>query len=133
VIGCFALDQHEAGALLVASFLQNAGTDVIYLGRFNMPQQLARIAIQEDADVIGMSCHSWEYLDYSRELLDAVAAQGADIPIVLGGSVITANDQASLLAGGIAAVLGAGASKQSVVETVWLVARARRSRLLSRQ
>jgi methylmalonyl-CoA mutase, C-terminal domain len=126
VIGCFGLDQHEAGALLAARILTDAGAEVIYLGRFQLPNQLAQIAEAEDADVIGVSCHSWEYLRYTVELIKLLAGTDDPPAVVLGGSVITPTDQRTLLAQGVAAVVGPGAPTERIVQTVWAAARQRR-------
>ena len=71
LIGILGLDQHEAGAYAASSLLRDAGMEVIYLGCFQMPKTIVKAALEEDADVIGLSAHSWEYLDYMDELLDS--------------------------------------------------------------
>lgn len=126
VIGCFGMDQHEAGALLAAKTLTDSGAEVVYLGRFQLAVHLARVAETEDADVIGVSCHSWEYLQYTKELLELLADVDEPPAVVLGGSVITPTDERALLRQGVTAVLGAGMSKDAIVEAVWQAARHRR-------
>ncbi|MGH3758354.1 cobalamin B12-binding domain-containing protein [Actinophytocola sp.] len=126
VIGCFGMDQHEAGALLAAKTLTDSGAEVVYLGRFQLAVHLARVAEAEDADVIGVSCHSWEYLRYTKELLELVGDVDEPPAVVLGGSVITPADERDLLGQGVAAVVGAGAPKGVIVEAVWQAARHRR-------
>ena len=69
VIGTLGLDQHEVGAMAISQFLVRQGYEVIYLGRFNTPERLAAVAEQEDADLIGVSVHSWEFLAYADELV----------------------------------------------------------------
>ena len=118
VIGTYALDQHEAGAQLIAHVLRDAGAEVIYLGRFNLPEHVAAVALQEDADLIGMSCHSWEYLACTRELLACLRRAGLEIPVVLGGSVITPDDAARLEREGVAAVFGAGITPDRILESL---------------
>ena len=118
VIGTYALDQHEAGAQLIARLLRDAGAEVIYLGRFNLPAHIAEVAAQEDADLIGMSCHSWEYLPCTRELLALLRDMGHDVPVVLGGSVITPADAAQLEAEGVAAVFGPGTSATGILDAI---------------
>jgi methylmalonyl-CoA mutase C-terminal domain/subunit len=118
LIGTYALDQHEAGAQYVARLLRDAGAEVIYLGRFNLPDHVATIALEEDADLIGMSCHSWEYLPCTRELLAHLRRSGRDVPVVLGGSVITAGDAARLRTEGVAAVFGPGTTPAEILATV---------------
>lgn len=118
VIGTYALDQHEAGSAVVAQILRDAGAEVIYLGRFNLPARIAETAVQEDADVIGISCHSWEYPGYTRELIELLRRAGTSVPVVLGGAVITPADAAALQSDGVAAVVRAGASPAEIVQTI---------------
>ena len=76
LIGILGLDQHEVGAMSVARMLRDAGMEVVYLGRFNLPNDIAKAALEEGADVVGLSCHSWEYLHYLDPLLAALREQG---------------------------------------------------------
>lgn len=118
VVGTYALDQHEAGAQFIARLLRDAGAEVVYLGRFNLPEHVAAIAVAEDADLIGMSCHSWEYLPCTRELLAELRHSGRAIPVVLGGSVITPDDAARLEAEGVAAVFGPAAAPTEILASI---------------
>jgi methylmalonyl-CoA mutase C-terminal domain/subunit len=95
------LDQHEAGALYVARLLRDAGIEVIYAGRFQLPETICEIAEQEDVDVVGISAHSWEFLHYAEELAQRLGAAQPAIPIVIGGSVVTEADRAEVLSKGI--------------------------------
>lgn len=118
LIGTLGLDQHEVGAVTVAHLLRDAGFEVLYTGRFNLPPAIVKTAAEESVDVIGLSCHSWEYLHYTDALLAGLAAAGLGIPVVLGGSVITAADRTALLARGVAAVFGPGARAEEIVATM---------------
>jgi methylmalonyl-CoA mutase C-terminal domain/subunit len=118
VLGMLGLDQHEMGARLVAGLLRDAGMEVVYLGKFNTPARFATVAEEEDADVIGVSAHSWEYLEQVPELLKLLADRHSRVPVVVGGSVITPEDERALAAMGVAAVFGSGASAQAIVEKV---------------
>ena len=117
-IGCLGMDQHELGAIAVSRMLRDAGMEVVYGGRFNLPPMIIKACLEEDVNVIGLSCHSWEYLYYLPELRELMKAQGIDIPIVAGGSVITPGDSKKLTEIGIAAVLGPGAEEKDIVETI---------------
>ncbi|MGH3150306.1 MAG: SDR family NAD(P)-dependent oxidoreductase [Streptosporangiaceae bacterium] len=121
VIGTLGLDQHEVGAMAISRILVRHGYDVIYLGRFNTPQRLAAAAEQEDADLIGVSIHSWEYTAYADELLARCRDLG--IGLVLGGSVLTERDQADLLALGADAVFGPYASEAVMLRQIEAVVR----------
>jgi methylmalonyl-CoA mutase C-terminal domain/subunit len=105
-IGTLGLDQHEVGATAVARLLRDAGMEVIYAGRFNLPPGIVKAAAEEDVDVIGLSCHSWEYLEYIEELMALLQERELKVPVVVGGSVITAGDERLLREKGVAAVFG---------------------------
>lgn len=118
LVGVLGMDQHEVGAVAIAKTLRDEGMEVIYTGCFNTPETIVRTAIEEDADVIGISSHSWEYLYYMPELVELLKHNALDIPVVLGGSVITEEDAASMRAKGVAAVFGSGSVMANVVASV---------------
>lgn len=55
LVTVLGLDQHEAGPLAVTRLLRDAGSEVIYAGRFQIPETIATAAVQEDVDVVGVS------------------------------------------------------------------------------
>jgi len=122
LLAILGLDQHETGAVAIARLLRDAGMEVIYLGRFNLPEAVVSAAIQDDVDVIGLSCHSWEYLYYLDELTTRLMQLEEPIPVVIGGSVITDADKRSLT--GVAAAFGPTATPGEIIETIRNLARA---------
>jgi methylmalonyl-CoA mutase C-terminal domain/subunit len=118
LVGVLGMDQHELGAVGIAKMLRDQGVEVIYAGCFNTPETIVQAAIEEDVDVIGISCHSWEYLYYTPELLDLLKQNGLDVPVVLGGSVITEEDAARMLVHGVAAAFGSGSVVSDMVDTI---------------
>jgi methylmalonyl-CoA mutase C-terminal domain/subunit len=129
VLGLLGMDSHENGAIAVASLLRDAGMEVIYVGPYQTPDTLLRAAVQEDADVIGVSCHSWEYLEMLPALLARIRGEAPDVAVVAGGSVITPKDAALLRGAGVAAVFGAGATPEGIVAEIRRLAAARRAAL----
>lgn len=125
LLGTIGMDQHEVGAIAVARLLRNAGMEVIYLGRFNLPEHIVRAAAEEDADLIGLSCHSWEYLYYVDELIGLIRERNLDIPVVVGGSVVTPRDAREVKDKGVAASFGPGARPEAIVATIEHLARHR--------
>jgi methylmalonyl-CoA mutase C-terminal domain/subunit len=123
LLGILGLDQHEVGAVAVARMLRDASMEVVYLGRFNLPEGIAKAALEEGADVIGLSCHSWEYLHYLDPLLAALREHGLDAPVVVGGSVVTAADAQAIRAKGVAAAFGSTAEAAEIVATIERLAR----------
>jgi methylmalonyl-CoA mutase, C-terminal domain len=73
-LALMGIDQHENGAIAVARVLREAQMKVDYLGKFNTPASVAEKAIMQDADVVGVSCHSWEYLRLVPELVEELCA-----------------------------------------------------------
>jgi methylmalonyl-CoA mutase C-terminal domain/subunit len=126
LVTVLGLDQHEAGALAVARLLRDAGVEVIYTGRFNNPDTIAAIAAEEDVDVVGVSCHSWEFLHYAEELATLLHAEDPPIPVVVGGSIITPADREEVLAKGIDAAVLPTAPGGKVIETMRALAARRR-------
>ncbi len=118
LVGILGLDQHEVGAMAVSRTLRDAGMEVIYVGKFNLPETILRICVDEDIDIVGLSCHSWEYLYYVPELIELMKKNDLDIPIVAGGSVITSGDEQTLARMGVAASFGPGSSQEWIVESI---------------
>ena len=122
-IGILGMDQHELGAIAVAQMLRDAGMEVIYGGRFNVPAMIVKTSLEEDLDLIGLSCHSWEYLHYLPDLFMGMKEKAIDVPVIVGGSVITPGDKKRLLEMGVAAAFPSGARNEEIIETVKRLAR----------
>ncbi len=118
LLAILGLDQHEAGAFAVAALLRDAGMEVIYLGRFATPEIVVDSALEEGVDVIGLSCHSWEYLYYLDELFERLKGRELDIPVVVGGSVLSRDDKNEIQAKGVAATFGPGADADEIVQQI---------------
>ncbi len=117
-LAVMGMDQHENGVVAVARILREAQMQVSYLGRFQTPESIADTALREGARVIGISCHSWEYLELVPRLLAELSRRKAGIPVVIGGSVITARDAEKLKATGVAAVFTAGARDTDIIDGI---------------
>lgn len=111
------LDGHDRGIKIVARTLRDAGMEVVYTGLFQTPEMVASAAIDEDVDVVGLSMLSGAHMTLAPLVVTALRERDSDIPVVLGG-IIPDQDVQELLSAGIAAVLGPGASAESVVRTV---------------
>jgi methylmalonyl-CoA mutase C-terminal domain/subunit len=118
LLAILGLDQHEAGAFAVARMLRDAGMEVIYLGRFGTPEMVVDSALEEGVDVIGLSCHSWEYLYYLDELFELLKSRELEIPVVVGGSVISQDDENEIRAKGVAATFGPGSDAGEIVRKI---------------
>jgi methylmalonyl-CoA mutase cobalamin-binding domain/chain len=99
------LDGHDRGVKIVARALRDAGMEVVYTGLHRSPEEIVATAVQEDVDVIGLSVLSGSHLELTRAVLEELRARGgADIPVVVGGTV-PARDHDTLRALGVRRVL----------------------------
>lgn len=117
LIAKVGLDGHDRGVKVVARILRDAGLEVIYTGLFQTPDTVAAAAVDEDADVIGLSMLSGAHMTLAPAVVAKVRERGADIPVVVGGIVPDA-DVAELRELGVAGVLTPGASAEAVVQAV---------------
>ena len=118
VVAKAGLDGHDRGAKVVARALRDAGMEVIYTGLHQTPAQIARIAVQEDADAVGLSVLSGAHLTVFPELLKSLKSLGSDDILVFGGGVIPDSDIATLISGGVATIFTPGTPTNDVV--TWL-------------
>jgi methylmalonyl-CoA mutase, C-terminal domain len=128
LVTILGLDQHEVGALAIAATLRDAGMEVVYGGRFNLPPAVINTALQEDVDVIGISAHSWEYLHFLDDIFKGLKDAGMEVPVVIGGSVVTDNDKADITAKGVAAAFGPTDTPKGIVDEIRRVVDACRAR-----
>ncbi len=125
MIGVFGVDQHENGAIAVARFLRDAQMDVRYAGLFLTPQTLLEKAQAEEVDVIGISCHSWEFQHYLPELMRLLSELERPIPVVVGGSVLTSQDRQELERLGVDGVFPAGSQPDDIIHRIKDLARSK--------
>jgi methylmalonyl-CoA mutase, C-terminal domain len=112
------LDGHDRGAKIVARALRDAGMEVIYTGLRQTPEQIARAAVQEDVDAIGISILSGAHNTIVPRIGELLRAEGmSGVPLVVGG-IIPEEDIPGLKQAGVAAVFQPGASTQDIVEFI---------------
>jgi methylmalonyl-CoA mutase C-terminal domain/subunit len=112
------LDGHDRGALIIAQALRDDGMEVIYTGIRQTPGQIVATAIQEDVDLIGLSCLSGAHNELFSEVIRLLNEQGApDIPIFAGG-VIPASDIPYLKQIGIKEVFPPGSTIKETIEFI---------------
>jgi methylmalonyl-CoA mutase C-terminal domain/subunit len=112
------LDGHDRGAKVVARALRDAGFEVIYTGLHQTPEQIAETAIQEDADAVGLSCHSGAHMTLFPKVVQQLRERGAGDIVVFGGGIIPADDIPTLQAEGIEKVFTPGANTGDIA--TWL-------------
>ncbi len=117
ILAKLGLDGHDRGIKVVARILRDAGMEVIYLGLRQTTDMIISAAEEEDADAIGLSMHNASHMTLAPAMVEAVNAAGLDTPVIVGG-IVPDEDLEPLAAAGVAAVLGPGASAESVAASV---------------
>ncbi|MFC7060557.1 methylmalonyl-CoA epimerase [Halobacillus seohaensis] len=108
------LDGHDRGALIIAQALRDHGMEVIYTGLRQSPIQIARAAVQEDVDVVGLSSLSGAHRSLFPKVVEALANEAAsDIPVIAGG-VIPAEDITYLEEKGVTKIFTSGSHTDSI-------------------
>jgi methylmalonyl-CoA mutase C-terminal domain/subunit len=111
------LDGHDRGIKVVAMALRDAGAEVIYLGLRRSAEEIVAAAIDEDADVIGISVLSGAHMALADALLKERERAGTQVPVVMGGT-IPASDVERLTERGVADVFPTGTTVPDVVAGV---------------
>jgi methylmalonyl-CoA mutase C-terminal domain/subunit len=109
------LDGHDRGAKVIARALRDAGMEVIYTGLRQTPEMIVDAALQEDAQVIGLSILSGAIVP---RVLDLLAERGMTDVLLIVGGIIPDEDAAQLKKRGVAAVFQPGASLEEIVSFI---------------
>ncbi len=112
------LDGHDRGAITVALGLRDAGMEVIYLGLRLLPEQIAEAAIQEDVDVIGLSCLSGAHVTLFPKTVEFFKERSNKNVLLMGGGIIPRKDVPKLKEAGIAQTFGPGTSISEIVNFI---------------
>jgi len=112
------LDGHDRGAKVVAKALRDAGMEVIYTGLRQTPEQIVEAAIQEDVDVIGMSCLSGAHMTLFPKVIALLKKKNVKGILVTAGGIIPLDDVPRLKKAGIAAVFGPGTTSDEIVSFI---------------
>lgn len=111
------LDGHDRGIKVLASLLRKQGFEVVYLGLYNTAEMVVQSAIQEDADLIGLSFLSGEHLSITGKVLDELNKRHVhDIPVIVGG-ILPPQDVEALMNMGVKKVFR-GALVREVAEYI---------------
>lgn len=117
------LDGHDRGAKIVARALRDAGMEVIYSGLHQTPEQIAETAIQEDVDIVGLSCLSGAHMTLFPRVTALLKEKDAADIIVVGGGIIPEGDIPKLKTSGISMIFGPGTPLDDIIEYHRKVAR----------
>ena len=112
------LDGHDRGAKVVARALRDAGMEVIYTGLRQTPEMIAEAALQEDAQVIGLSVLSGAHMSLVPRVMDLLKANGQSDVLVYIGGIIPESDIPGLLDMGVKAVFGPGTPTTQIIADI---------------
>jgi len=118
VIAKPGLDGHDRGAKVIARALRDAGMEVIYTGLRQTPEQIVAAALQEDADVIGLSILSGAHNSICPRLMELLGERGLTDVLVIVGGIIPDADLPALKDIGVAAVFRPGTSMQDIIDFI---------------
>ena len=118
VIAKPGLDGHDRGAKVIARALRDAGMEVIYMGLRQTPEQIVGAALQEDADVIGMSILSGAHMHICPRVAELLKEKGLDDVLVVVGGIIPDVDIPKLHDIGIKGIFLPGSPMQQIVDFI---------------
>lgn len=110
------LDGHDRGVKVVARAYRDAGFEVIYTGLHQTAEQIVNAAIQEDVDLIGLSCLSGAHMHLFSEVVRQLREKGAPNITVIGGGIIPEEDIPKLEEAGIKKVFLPGTPYSAIIE-----------------
>jgi len=109
------LDGHDRGAKIIARGFRDAGFEVIYTGLHQTPEQIVAAAIQEDVDLIGISCHSGAHMYLFSEIIKLLREKGGGDITVIGGGIIPREDIAELKKTGVKEIFLPGTPMDKII------------------
>ncbi len=112
------LDGHDRGVKVLARGLRDAGMEVIYLGLRLTPEQIAEVAIQEDVDVVGLSCLSGAHMTLFPRTVDLIRERGSKDILFIGGGIIPRKDVLKLKEAGMAQTFGPGTPIEEITRFI---------------
>jgi methylmalonyl-CoA mutase C-terminal domain/subunit len=112
------LDGHDRGAKVIASFLKNAGMEVIYTGLRQTPEMVVNAALQEDVDVIGISILSGAHMTVFPKLISLMAEKEMGDVLLTGGGIIPEKDMKELNKLGVGRLFAPGTDTKEIVEYI---------------
>jgi len=118
LIGKPGLDGHDRGAKVIARALRDAGMEVIYTGIRQTPEQIVNAAIQEDVDVIGLSCLSGAHMTLFPRVTEFLKEKKAEDITIVGGGIIPFDDVTALKKAGIKEIFQPGTYTEDIIRYI---------------
>lgn len=118
LVSKLGLDGHDRGALVICRALRDAGFEVIYSGLFCTPEQVAKIAVDEDVDVVAMSLLNGAHLTIFPKVARLLKESGVNDVLIVGGGIIPEKDKKILEEQGITGNFGPGTPLSSIIDHI---------------
>jgi methylmalonyl-CoA mutase C-terminal domain/subunit len=118
LVSKLGLDGHDRGALVICRALRDAGFEVIYSGLFCTPEQVAKIAVDEDVDVVAMSLLNGAHLTIFPKVARLLKERGMENVLIVGGGIIPEHDKRNLEEQGITGNFGPGTSLSAIIDHI---------------
>ncbi len=118
IVAKSGLDGHDRGAKVIAAALRDAGMEVIYTGLRQTPEMIVEAAVQEDADVIGISILSGAHMTIFPKLMTLLKEKGMDDVLLTGGGIIPEDDIAKLKEIGVGELFTPGATTTDIADYI---------------
>jgi methylmalonyl-CoA mutase C-terminal domain/subunit len=127
IVAKAGLDGHDRGAKIIAAALRDAGMEVIYTGLRQTPEMIVNAALQEDADVIGISILSGAHMTILPKILNLMKEKGLGDVLLTGGGIIPQEDIKLLKEMGVGELFTPGAWTVNIAEYIktWVTAHPR--------
>lgn len=118
LVSKLGLDGHDRGALVICRALRDAGFEVIYSGLFCTPEQVAKIAVDEDVDVVAMSLLNGAHLTIFPKVAKLLKERGVEDILIVGGGIIPEHDKRILEEQGITGNFGPGTQLSTIIDHI---------------
>ncbi len=115
VVTKVGLDGHDRGVKVIAQALRDAGMEVVYAGLRRTPEEIARIVLEEDADVLGLSILSGAVVPLTRRTREALDAQGLEDVLLVVGGIVPVESRTELDKLGVKGIFGPGSSLAEII------------------
>ena len=112
------LDGHDRGAKVIARALRDAGMEVVYTGLRQTPEQIVKAALEEDADVIGLSILSGAHTTIVPQLMNRLKERQMEDVLVVVGGIIPDADVGAMKALGVAEIFQPGAPLDAIIQFI---------------
>jgi methylmalonyl-CoA mutase C-terminal domain/subunit len=118
LIAKVGLDGHDRGAKVIASFLRDAGMEVIYTGLRQTPEMVVNAALQEDVDAIGVSILSGAHMTVFPKIIQLMKEKGMNDVLLTGGGIIPDADMKKLMEMGVGQLFAPGTDTTTIIDYI---------------